>query len=227
MSVRVPGPQVLRNRGIPVKVHRLVLDGAGDPVRPYQREFDGTGENAELLTDEVWVQLTNAVLADFEDDEIGWGSLDNWQAALVETPYKALVRTFALALGYHVPGMSTPGGSPVPDLRRAGTLMLDGLTDDYATVIGAAFALANGVSPERVGELLRAGVRNAAELRPLIDAEVQKMLEDEEASMAEARRLRDAVYGDGTPTNQTSGTPSPNGSELGSEPAVPSTSSGG
>jgi hypothetical protein len=203
---RIPTAAVLKSRGVPLRVHRLVTDeDTGAPAVPYARLMDG----------------------DVESDDIGWGSLDAWEDALQKQPTQALVRTLALALEVFVPGKATAAGSPVPDLRRMGKMMLDGETDEYATVVGAAFAISQGISPEHAGAILKQGVKNAREVRPLIDAEVQKLLEKEQAGIDQALRELSDADAAATPTSPT-GTPSPGtpGTPAGPEPVAASTSSG-
>lgn len=222
MSVRVPPVAVLKNRGVPITLHTFAEAVEGD--RTYVRAFDGEGEDAEPVLEHRFLQFTNAVLADLESDDVGFGSMDAWQDALGVRPFVTLTRTLAIALEWWVPGALTATGSPVPDLRRAGKAMLDGKTDDYSTIVGVAFALANGVAPERAVDLLKAGVKNAAELRPLIDREIDKLLADEERAI---QRARDALADD-TPTSPSDpATPGSSGSPDGSGQAEVSTSSGG
>lgn len=225
---RIPNAAVLKHRGVPIRLHALVTDETGAPASPYARKFEGDGEESQPVYEERWVQFTNAALVDMENPAVGWADLDGWEDALQKNPTTALVKTLAIVLGMWVPGLAGPSGDPVPDLRRAGTMLVDGEADTYATVIGAAFMLAQGISPERAGEVLRAGVRNAREVRPLIDSEVQKMLAEEQASVEAA--LRAAGVGDaGTPTSPSESQDSPGvpGTPVGSEPAETSTSSGG
>lgn len=225
MSVRVPSVAVLKNRGVPITLHALVTDDAGVPVRPYVRRYDGESEEAEPVLEHRFLQFTSAVLSDLESDDIGFGSMDEWQEQLGTKPFVSLTRTVAIALEWWVPGKSTDTGAPVPDLRRAGKAMLDGLTDDYSTIVGTAFALANGVQPERALDLLKAGVRNAKELRPLIDQEIDKLLLEEEAAIARARKQ--LAGEDDTPTSPPAAdTPGSSGSPDGSEAVATSTSSG-
>lgn len=225
MTTREVSPAVLKNRGVPLRFHVLAVGEDGNPASPYARKMDGDAETALPVFEERFVQFTSAVLVDMENPDVGWKDLDAWEDALSRQPTVTLVRTLALVLGLTVPGRATAGGEPVPDLRRVGVMMLDGEIDEYATAIGAAFMLAQGISPERAGEALRAGVKNAAEVRPLIDAEIQKMLAKEQESIEEL--LRDA-RGETTPTSPdaSEGSPGGTGSTDGAEPVVPSTSSG-
>lgn len=221
-SPRVPTPQVLKHRGVPITVHALGETAEGRAT--YERRFDGEGENASPVYEERWLQFTNSVLVDMENPAIGWADLEGWEDDLQKRPTVALVRTLALALEVWVPGKHTETGDPVPDLRRTGKMLLDGQTDEYATAVGAAFMLSQGISPERAGEALRAGVKNAAEVRPLIDAEVQKMLAKEQETMEEAFRALNVAAD--TPTSPSEPPPGTPGTP-GSEPAETSTPSGG
>lgn len=197
---RVPPPHVLKNRGVPVRVHALVVDDAGAPMVPYARRFEGDGEDSAPVFEERFIQFHNAALVDMENVHVGWADLDAWEDALAKSPTSALVRTFAIVFGAWVPGLAGPTGDPVPDLRRTGLMLIDGDADTYATAVGAAFMLAQGVSPTSAGEVLRAGVKNAKDVRPLIDAEVQKMLRAEQEQIEAALRAAGAESLD-TPTS--------------------------
>ena len=202
-----PTTAVLKNRGIPVKLHRLVTDEYGQVVRPTQRLYDA--EDVPVI-EEVWLQLTAAVIADIEET---WGDLDGWQKALSTQAYKALTTTVALAFEWFTTG---PDGLPVADSRRAGKAMIDGEIAGYSTAIGCAFMLAQGFPPEKVGEALRAGV-----------VEVKKaMAELEKVDMA-ALMSPDRSDDDGdTPTNPPASIPGPVGTPPGSDSSSTPTSSG-
>jgi hypothetical protein len=150
--VTVPDLAVLRNRGIPVKVH--VLDEAN------HRTFDAAGE---AITTDAYVRFTNNVLADITEPE-QYGSLDGWEEAIADNSALAIPST--LALCWEV------------SRRVAGDMMLDGCLDDYATAIGGAFAMANGVPPDSVVKVLVAGLAAATTRTELIAAEVEKAMED-------------------------------------------------
>jgi hypothetical protein len=229
VTAREIPPAVLKHRGVPVRFHALVLGEDGAPVRPVARRFDGDGDSAEPVFEERWLQFTSSVLVDFENPSIGWADLDAWEDALGKSPVPSIVRTIALALELWVPGMSTPDGYPVPDLRRAGTMILDGELDDYAAAIGCAFMLSQGIAPERAGEAMRVQVKAARDLRPLVDTELQRMLAAEVEAQDEAfRLLNEAAANRDTPTNPD-GTTSPGtpGTPSGVEGVGTPASSGG
>lgn len=218
----LPNAQVLKNRGVPVILHVLAGDDEpGGPARPYKRTFTSDDESAEPILCTRWVQFTNSVIADIEDTEMGWGDQDGWQDALSKQPFLTLCKTLAISFEWWVPEQVNATGGPVPDQRRAGKAMLDGQIDTYATALGGAYSLSQGVTPEQAGEIMRAGIKSAAELRPLIASEVEKMIAEEEAAI---QRARGALA---TPTSPDESTPSDSNSDSGSVPAVPSTSSGG
>lgn len=153
---QVPGPAVLRNRGVPVLVHVLARDAEHRLAVPYQRTFD---EADEPILETRWIQFTNAVLADIE---ARWGDTDSWQGALSDNPYRTLAETLAIAFGeWHT---DEAGGPPTPDVRLVGTMMRDGIDSTaYSTAILGAYLLSQGVEPERVGESLRREYAKAAE----------------------------------------------------------------
>lgn len=214
---------VLRNRGVPIRLHRLERDPATERWRRVH------AESGEPEFEDHHVQMTNAVLSDVVDPINGWGSLDAWQKALRADPHDTLQHTLALCLDWW---KVLPDGAEEPDARRAGVAMVDAELESYSAAIGAAFMLANGVRPERVGEVLAAGIASAAELR----GKMMDRLADTAERMAKANndRIRRALdEADAAETTQTSpgeegSTPSTTGSGSGSEPEPgPSTSSGG
>lgn len=228
MSVREVPPAVLKHRGVPLRFHALVTGEDGNPVVPHARRFDGEDEDATPVYEERWLLLTSSVLVDLENPTIGWADLDAWEDALGTNVHTTIARTLALALEVWVPGEHAPDGSPVPDLRRVGKMMVDGMIDDYAAAIGAAFMLSQGIAPERAGEALRVQVKAAKDLRPLVDTELQRMLAAEAESQEEAfRLLREAQDAQGTPTSP-SGEPSPGtrGTGDGAPPVATPPSSG-
>lgn len=160
MTIREVPASVLKNKGIPVPVHALETGPDGNPALPYRRLVTQAGDPVEV---EMWVRLTNLGLADLEEK---WGGLQQWQEALASKPFSTLLDT--LAIVWEEPR------------RAAGLRMIDGGTDDYSTAIGAAFMLANGVPPERVGEVIARGVRaSAAERARLLDEGLREILADD------------------------------------------------
>ncbi len=198
MGVRQVPAAVLKNKGVPVTLYDLVRGEDGQPTRPFRRVTTQAGEPVET---EVWVQLTNMALADVEDK---YGSLGEWETAMRAKPFNTLIDTLSIALDL--------------DRRAVGTAMIDGRLEDYSTAVGAAFMLANGVDPGRVGEVVARGVRAAETQRAkLVDEGIARLLADE---TAQDRRAEMAVV---TPLS----TPGPTGSEPGSQPDGTTTSSGG
>jgi hypothetical protein len=197
-TVRVPGHAALRNRGVPVSVHRLATDEAGDLVRPYVRIMDGDGEDAGFVYDEMWIKLTNASLADLiEDDGVGWSSAEEWEKALNTHPFRTIARSIAIITGMWVDGVSGPTDGPVPDVRRAALTLRDDDMDAYATALGAAYAMANGIETDAAGKLIRAGVRTGAKMKEAVaKAGWESLLSSEEELDAEI----DKFIGEITPT---------------------------
>lgn len=73
---------VLRNKGVPLTLHRVTEAEEGWVRIP--------GE------EEVHVRMTNGTLADLEEH---YGSMDEWQTALARKPYSAVRESLALILG--------------------------------------------------------------------------------------------------------------------------------
>lgn len=189
---------VLRNRGVPVRLH--VLDEHGERVFV----------DDEPQYEEKFIAFTNDVLADVEAH---YSDLDGWEDALNTQPRRALSTTFAFLLGWIT--VSPETGLAVPDARRAGRAMIETETAAYSTAVGVAFMVAEGVPVEAAGEVLAAGLRDVEEGKTkMSQLDVKKLLSpDDEVSAA----LPD------TPTDQpddTTGPPStPGGSDTGSTPS--------
>lgn len=218
--VTTPPIAVLKARGVPVKLHVLERNAEGRWVRTF-------GEAGDPVLEDRYVQMTNAVLADIESPLNGWGSADAWRDALQATPRDAMQRTLALCLDW----WAVTIGMEEPDSRRAGVAMLDAESDAYASAVGAAYMLANGVVPERVGEVMAAGIKSAAELRNRIMGRLADTAEamTREAMEASKRALDELDQLDAIPTspNDPPTTPSEPGSPSGTDTTPePSTSSG-
>lgn len=203
--VTVPDLAVLRNRGIPVKVH--VLDDDGN------RTFDSTGE---AITTEAFVRFTNNVLADLTEKD-QYGSLDGWEAAIEDNAPLAIPNTLAVCWDV--------------TRRRAGDLMLDNVLDDYATAIGGAFAMANGVPPDSVVKVLVAGLAAATTRTKMIAEGMDKELAamDKSTSLPSETPAESVVPPATIPTvpsAQPLPTTSVNGGVLGSDSVPTLTTSG-
>ncbi len=157
---RVPA-NVLKARGVPFRFHSLETTDTGDLAVPYRRKVNESSDDLVPVMEDHWLSFTNSVLADLEDDEIGWGSHDAWQDALRSHPFRTINATVALLLQLWVPGVATPSGSPIPDVRRAGVMIPDGTFAAISTCIGAAFAISMGTPPEEAGKLLQRGLAKA------------------------------------------------------------------
>lgn len=205
MGLRPVSAAVLRNKGIPIPLYELARDGLGQLESPARR---ATNQADEPIIGEAWVQMTNLALADVEER---FGTLQAWQEQLSKAPFNTLVTTIAICLD--------------ADRRQVGLRMVDGRLEDYSSAVGGAFMLANGVEPEKVGEVLARGVRAATEAhRRAMSERIDRMLADQEA---EGRRAELAAVPDAQVTPIPTATPGPSGSEPGAGSAAPSTSSGG
>lgn len=180
----LPSAAVLKNKGIPAKVHKVT---ASPDLTRWERVYDP--DSAEPVLEMVYIQFTNLALSDIEER---FGSMDDWEAALGSTPYKALVDT--LSIVWEV------------DRRQAGKMMLDDGVDDYSSAIGAAFMLSQGSEVDAVVRVLESGVKAAKDLRARLLAEGMEQVEAAEAAAAEPA----------TPTRRSSASRSAGGSEPGS-----------
>lgn len=145
----IPNPTILKNKGYPVKVHRL--DQSGQRV---------LNQADEPVFDTFWVHFTNTDLATMEEDPpTGWGNLENWETAVNDQPYLTLNRTFAILSNM----FTTVDGKVVPDHRKAGLLLKDGEAHVYTTVVTGALLMAQGVDPETVGEVIQKALKDAVD----------------------------------------------------------------
>lgn len=158
-----PSHTVLKNRGVPVRVHRVEADASG--VR-WDRVYDAA--DAPVM-DVTWVKFTNLSLADVETK---WGDFEGWEKALDDRPYNTLVDTFAIM--WEVPR------------QQAGKMLIDDAADDYATAIGAAFMMANGIEGDAVVRVIARGVRSSRELRSRLQDEGLKAVMEAEAEDAQS-----------------------------------------
>lgn len=159
-------PQVLKNRGIPAKFHAVEQSPTGRWVRKFDEAGEPQFENGYL-------QMTNSVLADIEDEEIGWGSLEAWQEGLQKKPFQTLTATVALLRDWRT-------GDDRPDRRRAGAAMIDGGVSDYSVAVGSAFMLANGAPEDRVGKQLTDNLTEATSKQKV---QWDKVFEDTEGGI--------------------------------------------
>lgn len=202
--VGTPTPQILQNRGVPVKFYSIEQAEGGRWVRKY----DDLGE---AITEVKYLQMTNAVLSDIEDEVVGWGGMEGWQNALQSQPFRTLGKSMALLLGYWLP--ANGDGVSLPDIRRAGQAMIDGETSAYQVALLASFMLANGAPGDRVGKQL-------AEQLSAAGKQAEKMW----AEAFEESKEPGGV--NATPTLPNADTPSLPGSETGSSSDETPTSSG-
>lgn len=176
-------PIVLKNKGVPVPVAEVSTGTDGRPSRVFSED--------QLVTTERFVQFTNNTLIDLEEK---FGTLEDFQKAIEAKPRSA-VRA-ALAIAWEI------------DEKLAGHMMIEDKLDSYATGIGVALAVANGVDPTKAVEMLEVGISATREMAKVRESEVERML-------VEARAEIEQFVSPGS-----------NGSVPGLEPGVPSTSSG-
>jgi hypothetical protein len=162
------------------------------------------------MVEERFVRLGNLEIADIEDR---FGGLDEWQEALRKKPFATIIETLAICWGESEPFAGLPSGDPAHPstnlMRKAiGTVLLDARMDDYATAIGGAFMLANGVEPDAVGKALKQGV---AATRKSQEKLMSRLRLDQEITDVE---LGGAVSPESPQSDSTMPKPSEAGAEL-------------
>jgi hypothetical protein len=163
-----PNAQVLQNKGFQFYVHRLKRDEHGTILKPYERVYD---ETDKPVYDMLWFKLTNAELAAIEEmNPVGFGSIEGWEEMLGKQTFKTIAKTVAIFLDEYTPDAT---GIPVPNVRLAATMLIDGKIADYVIAVSNAMLLSQGVSPEAVGESVK---RSLAEARKGEKEATAKML---------------------------------------------------
>lgn len=147
-------PNVLRNRGIPVFVAAVTALPSGEN---WSVVLDDEGQP---VTEELLVRFDGNGIADIEE---AFGSLEAYEQALEGTVFSTVRKTLAIA--WNLP------------VREIGVRMLPGKIDEYATAIGVALALANGVDPTQAARLLALGVSAGHELQLARTEMVREMVE--------------------------------------------------
>lgn len=209
-------PAVLKNRGVPMTVHAVVRDADGRLTG--ERVFDDAAGEFVMESAPRYIRFDNNTLSDIEDTDVGWGSIDNWEEALVNTPFRTVRRTLALCWGFDPQDDN--------DLRVVGAICPDA-NEEVGTLIGAAYMLANGMDPQLVGESIRqaeieAVTSNRAKQARLADALAEATKVAAEASPTSPSDTTQTV--DLPP--ESDATPGPTGSADGSSSDAILTSSG-
>ena len=210
-------PAVLKNRGVPMTVHTVVRDADGRPTS--ERAVDDAGEFI-MEKSPRWIRFDNNILSDIEDENLGWGSVDKWEEALVAAPFGTVRATLAMCWGFDPTSKD--------DLRVVGAICPDA-TEETGTLIGAAYMLANGMDPVLVGEAIR---QSEGELVTSNKAKQARLAEAlKAATTTEAQDVSPTSLSEPIPTGDSppgsGATPGTSGSEPGSSSAdVILTSSG-
>lgn len=137
---------ILRNKGVPIKLHVLDDDG--------QRVYN----NGKPVFEETNFRLTNWHIAEIEDRI---GGRDAFQQKLEESNRKLVVDLLALALDRFPPDI--------------GMAMIDGDFPIYEAAIAAGLAINQGLPLDVVGNFLAAGNAAATEMRKQLDALAKTM----------------------------------------------------
>lgn len=179
-------PVVLKNKGIPVKAYVIEQDPR---TGAWNRKETGDEDHPWAIAD-FWVRMDNNVLADLEDE---FGSLDGFEEAMQKRTSVGIRAAFCSILGF--------------ELNRegkvaAGLKIIEGEQANYATALGAAMSLANGVDPMQAAEMLEVGF-----------AAVKKAMKDRTESIAKdiANAKKNAAEA------EENDSPGKNGAEPGSD----------
>lgn len=199
---------VLRNKGVCIEVNDTALSDEG--------VWEVVLEKDVPKVTKLWVRFDGNTLADLEE---AFGDLDRYQMATATNPHTALRRTLSIVQGWDdlhprdANGVPEQSGRLCPGCRRAGLAMRSGQIRFYGTAVGGALAMANGLDPTKVVQLLEQGAKANANLEKTRDEALKRMLDtlDEPDDAA------------GEPDESTS----TDGSANGSQPVAVTTSSGG
>lgn len=169
-----PSPTILKNKGVPVDVAKLKAtkihdEESGEDFVEWEVDAKTDGEPK---TEKYWVRFDMNSLAAIEET---WGDLQSFQEAIGTRQNLTVRDLFAI--------LFDPEN---PNKHLAGMRLLPEKMGDYATAVGVALSIANGVDPTRAAKVLEMGVRmttEATELRnAAIDAELEKATQPSEES---------------------------------------------
>lgn len=186
-------PVVLKNKGIPVKAYVIEQDPS---TGAWFRQDKGTEEEPEFTVADFWIRFDNNAIADLEDE---FGSLDGFEKAMEERPNIGIRAAFAAILGFDLNGREGK--------RAAGLKVIEGEQGNYATALGVALGIANGVDPTDAARMLESGLVAVKEMMVKRDQTIRDALAAQEKAKADAA--------------SENGSPGKTGPEPGSESDAP------
>lgn len=148
-------PIVLKNKGVPANFAKTKKVGVKDD--DWTRETDEEG-NPQIEV--LHVRFTNNAIAEIEDH---FGTLEKWQEALEQQPFKTIRQTLAFVL-------KRPA-------TQVGEAMLDGDIVMYSNVIGVAWSIANGVDPIAASRMLKESLGLAEEQKKALNEALTQNLD--------------------------------------------------
>jgi len=154
-------PDVLRNKGIPVALAKVVK--GEDDWKPVYLP------GGEAETEVFHVKFTHNFIADIEDE---WDGLDEWQVAMETKPVSTLRKTMSIVL--------------MEPIHKVGARLLEGRLPEYNNAIGVAWALANGVDPTIASQLLEQANQAADSQIEMLNQELVKTAEEVQNLLDEA-----------------------------------------
>ena len=144
-------PTILKNKSVSIRFYKVKKV---QPENVWVREMTEDGED---IIESTFVRFTNNSIADIEDH---FGGLEAWQEKLEKLPVNTIRQTLAFALK--------------KDVEEIGEAMLDGEVVNYSNIIGAAWAIANGVDPTVASRMLANSAQLAEEQRRLLNEALDK-----------------------------------------------------
>lgn len=163
-----PSPVLLKNKGVPVEIAKLKAEKVHDEetdedVVEYEvdRKTDG-----EPRVEKYWVKFDMNSLAAIEET---WGDLQAFQEAVGTRQNLTIRDLFAILFD-----------PEHPNKHLAGMRLLPEKMGDYATAVGVALSIANGVDPTRAAKVLEVGVKMTTEATEQRNAAIDEALAEQE-----------------------------------------------
>lgn len=192
-----PSPVVLKNKGVPVDIAKLKADKIHDEESGedyVEYEVDAT-KDGEPKTEKFWVRFDMNALAAVEEE---WGDLQTFQEAIGTRQNLTIRNLFAILFDPENPNRHLAGMRLIPEKMG-----------DYATAVGVALSIANGVDPTRAAKVLEIGVKMTADAAEQRNAAIDEAVEMAAKASEASTGTTSAANGSGL--EEPSPTPTPSG----------------